>query len=173
MGDNSNSGRWAILALVAVGIATALYLGSRGNGHAVRESESAPTSETDGGSTNAPDGGPGVRRIKENCDPIPEAKKYGEFVGREAVAILSWTNMPETVTKLQIPVYVASVDDGAIAVNVLDIPLKDPYIATWIRSGHMRPGQDTALLIDPCSARIEAWEAMDRAKAFGAKQRDP
>jgi len=78
--------------------------------------------------------------------------------------------MSEKVANLQIPVYVASVDGEAITVNVLDIPLRDPYIATWIRSGHMRNGQGASFLIDPCSARIEGWEAMERAKGLEEKQ---
>jgi len=177
MANTGNSRRWIIVGFIALGVVLAATLprsGSDEAGEGASDSAATPEGEARSTATNYdPDGGMATRRIAENCDPVAEALKYEEFVGREALAILSWTNMPDKVANLQIPVHVASVDDGAITVNVLDIPLKDPYIATWIRSGHMRPGQDTALLIDPCSARIEAWEAMDRAKAFGAKQRDP
>jgi hypothetical protein len=114
-------------------------------------------------------GAPATRRIADPCDPVVEARKYEEFVGRQALAVLSWNNMPERAANLKIPVEVSSVDEGAITVGILDIPLREPYIEGWIRSGHMQRGPGSSYLIDPCSARIEAWEAMDRAMEFGAK----
>ena len=167
MANAGSSRRWIILGLIALGVvlvATLPMLGSNEAGEG--ESDSAEAVEGEDKSTYDPDGGSATRRIKENCDPASEAQKYEEFVGRQALAVLSWTNMPEKVANLQIPVYVASVDDGAITVNVLDIPLRDPYIAAWSGSGHMRNGQGTSFLIDPCSARIEAWEAMERVKGL-------
>jgi hypothetical protein len=169
MANTGSSRAWIIAGFIALGVVLAATLLKPGS-NATEEGDS-DSSESSTASEYDPDGGSATRRIKVNCDPASEAQKYEEFVGREALAILSWTNMPEKVANLQIPVYVASVDEGAITVNVLDLPLKDPYIAAWIRSGHMRNGQGTSFLIDPCSARIEAWEEMGGVKDLEENRR--
>ena len=169
MAGNESSHRWIIVGLIALGVALAATLPMLGSNEAGEgESDSAEAVEGEDESTYDPDGGSATRRIKENCDPVAEAKKYEEFIDRRALAILSWNNMPERAAKLKIPVYITGVEDGAIALGILDIPLREQYVAIWLGSGHIRPGPGGSFLLEPCSARIEAWEDMERAV-----ERDP
>jgi hypothetical protein len=71
--------------------------------------------------------------------------------------------MPGGAANLEIPVYVKGTADGAIGVSILEIPMREQYVSIWMGSGHIQPGPGSSFLLDPCSARIEAWEAMDRA----------
>jgi len=158
MASNGSSRRWIIVGLIALGVALAVILPRLGSPQAEEgESDSSTASKYD------PDGGSASRRIKENCDPVAEAKKYEEFIDRRALAILSWNNMPERAANLKIPVYVTGVEDGAIALGILEIPMRDQYLNIWMGSGHIQRGPGDSFLLDPCSARIEAWEAMERA----------
>ena len=128
------------------------------------ESDSAGTSEREEASpaTNYdPDGGLATRRIAENCDPVAEALKYEEFVDRRALAVLSWNNLPERAANLEIPAYVKGTEDGAIGVSILEIPMREQYLAMWMMSGHLKAGPGATYLLDPCSAKITVWEAMD------------
>lgn len=173
MTNASSSSRWITLTLVviAVAVAVALFLVWRGLDEAAEgEGDAAETSEAEESYEYDPDGGPATRRIKENCDPVAEAKKYEEFIDRRALAILSWNNLPERAAKLKIPVYVTGVDDGAITIGILEIPMREQYVAIWMGSGHIQPGPGSSFLLDPCSARIEAWEAMDRIEGRGTDQ---
>ena len=164
MANTGNSRRWIIVGFIALGVVLAATLPRRGSNEAGEgESDSAEAVEGEDESTYDPDGGSATRRIKENCDPASEAQKYEEFIDRRALAILSWNNMPERAANLKIPVYVTGVDDGAIALGILEIPMREQYVSIWMGSGHIQPGPGSSFLLDPCSARIEAWEAMDRA----------
>jgi hypothetical protein len=169
MANTGSSRRWIIVGLIALGVVLVATLPMFGSNEAGEgESDSAEAVEGEDESTYDPDGGSATRRIKENCDPASEARKYEEFIDRRALAILSWDNMPERAAKLKIPVYVTGVDDGAITLGILEIPLREQYVAIWIGSGHIQPGPGDSFLLDPCSARIEAWEAIERAM-----ERDP
>jgi hypothetical protein len=161
MASNGNSRRWIIVGLIALGVVIAATL-LRPGSNATEEGDS-DSSEASTASKHDPDGGLATRLIADNCDPVAEAKKYEEFIDRRALAILSWNNMPERAAKLEIPVYVKSVEDGAVGVSILQIPMRDQYLNIWMGSGHIQRGPDDSFLLDPCSARIEAWEAMDRA----------
>jgi len=164
MANTGNSRRWIIVGFIALGVVLAATLPRRGSNEAGEgESDSAEAVEGEDESTYDPDGGSATRHIKENCDPASEAQKYEEFIDRRALAILSWNNMPERAANLKIPVYVTGVEDGAIALGILEIPMREQYVSIWMGSGHIQPGPGSSFLLDPCSARIEAWEAMDRA----------
>jgi hypothetical protein len=166
MASNGNSRRWIIVGLIAFGVVLAATLPRSGSDEAEEgESDSADTSEREEESTVTkydPDGGKATRRIAEGCDPIAEAKKYEELVDRRALATLSWNNMRERAAKLEIPVYVKSIEDGAIGVGILEIPMREQYLAIWMMSGHLKRGSGDTYLLDPCSAKVIAWEAMDR-----------
>jgi hypothetical protein len=164
MANTGNSRRWIIVGLIALGVALVATLPMLGSNEAGEgESDSAEAVEGEDESTYDPDGGSATRRIKENCDRVAEAKKYEEFIDRRALAILSWSNMPERAANLKIPVYVTGVEDGAITLGILEIPMREQYVAIWIGSGHIQPGPGDSFLLEPCSARIEAWEDMERA----------
>jgi hypothetical protein len=109
--------------------------------------------------------GKASRLVFEDCDPAVEARKYEAFVDRRALAVLSWQNMSERAANLKIPVYVKSVDDGVVNVSILEIPMREQYLTIWQNSGHIAPSADGTFQMDPCSASIEAWEAMDQATA--------
>ena len=158
MASNGNSRRWIIVGVIALGVVLAATLPRSGSDEAGEgESDSASTSEGE-----APDGGQATRRIAENCDPVAEALKYEEFVDRRALATLSWNNMREGAANLKIPVYVKGTADGAIGVSILEIPMREQYLAIWMMSGHLKRDPEGGYLLDPCSAEIIAWEAMDR-----------
>jgi hypothetical protein len=158
MASSSNSRRWIIVGLIALGVVLAATLPRSGSDEAGEgESDSAATSEGE-----VPGGGQATRRIAENCDPVAEALKYEEFVDRRALATLSWNNMREGAANLKIPVYVKGTADGAIGVSILEIPMREQYLAIWMMSGHLKKGPGGGYLLDPCSAKIMTWEAMDR-----------
>jgi hypothetical protein len=167
MANTGNSRRWIIVGFIALGVVLAATLPRGGSDDAEEgESDSAGTfarEEASEAPKYDPDGGKATRRIAENCDPVAQAKKYEEFIDRRALAILSWNNMPERAANLKVPVYVTGVEDGAIALGILEIPMREQYVSIWMGSGHIQPGPGSSFLLDPCSARIEAWEAMDRA----------
>jgi hypothetical protein len=167
MASSGNSRRWIIVGLIALGVVLAVTLPRSGSDEVEEgESDSPATSEREAASTAPkydPDGGLATRRVAEDCDPVVEARKYEEFIDRRALATLSWNNMPERAAKLEIPVYVKSVEDGAVGVSILQIPMREQYLNIWMGSGHIQRGPGDSFLLDPCSARIEAWEAMDRA----------
>lgn len=155
------------MGFITLGVVLAATLPRRGSNEVEEgESDSPATFEHQAPSTAPkydPDGGKASRRIADNCDPVAEAKKYEEFIDRRALAILSWNNLPERAANLKIPVYVTGVEDGAIALGILDVPMREQYISIWIGSGHIQPGPGGSFLLEPCSARIEAWEDMERA----------
>jgi hypothetical protein len=163
MANTGNSRRWIIVGLIALGVALAATLPRLGSNEAGEgESDSAEAVEGEDESTYDPDGGVATRRITEDCDPIAEAKKYEEFIDQRALAILSWNNMSERAANLKIPVYVKSTADGAIGVSIMEIPMREQYLAIWMMSGHLKRGPEGGYLLDPCSAKVIAWEAMDR-----------
>jgi len=102
-----------------------------------------------------------TRRIAEDCVPADEALRYQPLVGGRAFAILSWTGMNEDAADLRIPVYVASIEEGAVGVRILQIPMREQYILVWLRSGHIQPAPDNVFLLDSCSARLEPWSEPD------------
>jgi hypothetical protein len=166
MASNGNSRRWIIVGLIALAVVLAATLPRRGADDTEGgESDSADSSEREEESTAAkydPDGGKATRRIAEDCDPVAEALKYEEFVDRRALAVLSWNNMPERAANLEIPVYVKSTADGAIGVSILEVPMREQYLGIWMMSGHLKRGPEGGYVLDPCSAKVIAWEAMDR-----------
>ena len=166
MASKSSSRRWILLALVVLGVGVAATLPRSGSDEAEEaESDSAGASgreEASAAGKYDSDGGLATRRIVENCDPVVEALKYEEFVDRRALAILSWHNISERAANLEIPVYVKSTADGAIGVSILEVPMRDQYLGIWTMSGHLKKDPESGFLLDPCSAKIVAWEAMDR-----------
>jgi hypothetical protein len=129
------------------------------------EHEAAVTREADpaaGMPGGEGDAGPAVRRSVEGCEPVEEARQYEGLVGKRALAILRWTGMPERTAKLRIPVYLVSIEGGAISLRFIDFPMREQYINIWLGSGHIAPGTGDAFLLDPCSASIEPWSAMER-----------
>ena len=152
------------MGLIALGVVLAATLPRRGSDEA-GEGESDSTAEGEAPSTatkEGSDGGMATRRIAENCDPVAEALKYEEFVDKRALAVLSWNNMGERAANLEIPVYVKGTADGAIGVSILEIPMREQYLGIWMMSGHLKRGPEGGYLMDPCSAKIIAWESMDR-----------
>ena len=166
MASTGNSRRWIIVGLIGIGVAIAATLPRKSSDEAEDgESDSAGALDREEASTATkydPDGGLATRRIKENCDPVAEALKYEEFVDRRALAILSWHNISERAANLEIPVYVKSTADGAVGVSILEVPMRDQYLGIWTMSGHLKKDPESGFLLDPCSAKIVAWEAMDR-----------
>jgi hypothetical protein len=166
MANTGNSRRWIIVGLIALGVVLAATLPRSGSDEAGEgESDSAATPEGEAPSTatkSDPDGGMATRRIAEDCDPVAEALKYEEFVDRRALAVLSWNNMGGRAANLEIPVYVKGTADGAIGVSILEIPMREQYLGIWMMSGHLKRGPEGGYLMDPCSAKIIAWESMDR-----------
>lgn len=169
MASKSSSRRWILLGLVVLGVVIVAILPRRGTDDAEQDSEPAAASGAQEASSAQPsaqpsvDGGLASRRIAENCDPVVEAHKYEEFVDRRALAVLRWNKMPERAAKLKIPVFVKSVQDGAVVVSILQIPMREQYLNIWMGSGHIERGPGDSFLLDPCSAWIETWEEMDRA----------
>lgn len=165
MASKSSSRRWALLALVALGVGVVATLPRSGSDEAEEaESDSAGASGREEGSSagkHDPDGGLATRRIVEDCDPVAEALKYEEFVDRRALAVLSWSNMRERASNLEIPVYVKSTTDGGIGVSILEIPMREQYLGIWMMSGHLKRDPEGGYLMDPCSSKIIAWEGMD------------
>jgi hypothetical protein len=166
MANAGNSRRWIIAGLIALGVVIVATLPRKSSDEAEDgESDSAGALDREEASTAPkydPDGGLATRRITENCDPVAEALKYEEFVDRRALAILSWNNMPGGAANLEIPVYVKSTADGAIGVGILEIPMREQYLGIWMMSGHLTKGPEGGYSLDPCSAKIIAWESMDR-----------
>ena len=166
MASKSNSRRWIIVVLIALGVVVAATLPRSGCDEAEEgASDSQAGSDSEESATAAkydPDGDQATRRIAENCDPVAEALKYEEFIDRRAHAVLSWNNMREGAANLKIPVYVKGTEDGAIGVSILEIPMREQYLAIWMMSGHLKRDPGGTYLLDPCSAKIISWEAMDR-----------
>jgi hypothetical protein len=168
MANKGNPRRWILLGLVVLGVVVAATLPRSGTDEA--EQETAPAEAS--GAQESPvaptaanqglDGGLASRRVAEGCDPIDESLKYEEFLGRRALAVLSWNNMAERAANLEIPVRVMSTADGAIGIGILEIPMREQYIGMWMMSGHLKKAPEGGYLLDPCSAKIIAWESMDR-----------
>ena len=68
-----------------------------------------------------------------------------------------------SIVEVQIGGIVKSVQDGAVVVSILQIPMREQYLNIWMGSGHIERGPGDSFLLDPCSAWIETWEEMDRA----------
>ncbi|MCZ6807274.1 MAG: hypothetical protein O7F08_10000 [Deltaproteobacteria bacterium] len=161
MASNSNFRRWIVVGLVALGVVLAATLPRRGSEEAEQDSEPAEASEAS--RRQAPlDGGKASRRIADGCEPIDESLKYEEFVGKRALAVLSWNGMSEPAAGLKIPVYVVGIEDGTIGVRFLQFPMREQYLGIWLGSGHIRSGPKDVFLLEPCSATIVAWPAMER-----------
>jgi hypothetical protein len=168
MANKGNPRRWILLGLVVLGVVVAATLPRSGTDEAEQETAPAEASGAEQSPATWPaahrdvDSGLATRRVAENCDPVAEALKYEEFIDRRALAVLSWNNLPERAANLKIPVYVKSTADGAIGVSILEIPMREQYLAIWTMSDHLTKGPEGAYLLDPCSAKIMTWEAMDR-----------
>lgn len=171
MASKTNSRRWIILVLVALGVVAAATLPRSGSDESEPEPESEPDQtearEAVRGEAAPPkeqlDGGMASRRIAEGCDPIEESLKYEEFIDRRAHAILSWNGMPERAANLKIPVSVVGIEDGSVGVRFMQFPMREQYLGIWLGSGHIKRGPEDVFLLDPCSATIAAWPKMERA----------
>lgn len=120
-------------------------------------SHSPPVEEPEAG-----EAGPARRRIAEGCDRVEEARGYDAYVGQRALAILSWTGMPERAANLKIPIYVVGIDEGVIGVRFLEFPLREQYLNVWLGSGHVVAAGENLFLLDPCSATLEPWPGQER-----------
>lgn len=176
MANNSSSRRWILLGLVALGVAVAATLPRSGSDEAEQASEPTEAGEASPqrAATSTPqlDGGLASRRVAEDCDPLSEALKYEDFVGRQAHAILSWNGMSEQAANLKIPVSVVGVEDGSVGVRFLQFPMRSQYIGIWMGSEHVKPGPKDVFLLDPCAATIVAWPEMEEATGDGDLDED-
>lgn len=167
MAGKGNSRRWILIALIVIGVAVIAMLPRGATDDGERDSDESTSSSTEAATGSTPaarqgqDSGLATKRVMEGCDPIAEARKYEEFVDKRALAILRWNNMSARATKLKIPIYVHGVDDGAIAVGILPIPMRVQYLNIWMTSGHIERGPDDTFLLDPCASWIETWEEME------------
>jgi len=168
MASNSNSRRWIVVGLVALGVVLVATLPRRGSEEAEQDSEPAEASEASQRQAPPPDqeldGGKASRRIADGCEPIDESLKYEEFVGKRALAVLSWNGMPELAAGLKIPVHVVGIEDGSVGVRFMQFPMREQYLGIWLGSGHIKPGPKDVFLLDPCSATIAAWPAIERGE---------
>ncbi len=168
MASKGDSRRWILLGLVVLGVVVAATLPRSGTDETEQETEPAETS----GAQESPaapaaanqglDGGKASRRIADGCEPIGESLKYEKFVGKRALAVLSWNGMSELAAGLKIPIHVVGIEDGTIGVRFLQFPMREQYLGIWLGSGHIRPGPKDVFLLEPCSATIVAWPAMER-----------
>lgn len=101
--------------------------------------------------------GQAARVVAEGCVPAEEAQRYQPLVGDRAFAVLRWTGMKEEAANLRIPVYVVSIEQGAVGVRILQIPMREQYILVWLQSGHIEAAGDNLFLLDPCSAALAPW----------------
>ena len=168
MASKSNSRRWILLVLVALGVVVAATL-PRGGSDDAEQEEPEPTEAREASLQQATspdsqlDGGMATRRVAEGCDRIGESLKYEEFIGRRAHAILSWNGMSERAANLKIPVHVVGIEDGSVGVRFMQFPMRAQYLGIWLGSGHLAKGPDDVFLLDPCSAVIVEWPEMERA----------
>jgi len=167
MATKQSSRRWIVLGLVSLGVVVAATLPRRGSDEAeepvpepTEVREAAPIQDREQGQEL--DGGLASRRVAEGCDPVEETLKYEELVGTRALAILSWNGMSEKAANLEIPVHVVGIEDGSVGVRFMQIPMRSQYIGIWLRSEHIRAGEKDVFLLDPCSATIIEWTAMER-----------
>lgn len=173
MASKGNSRRWIVLGLVVLGVVVAATLPRRGADEAEQDAEPAEASGAQGdpvaaAATNQElDGGLASRRIAERCEPVDESLKYEEFIGRRALATLSWNEMSERAASLKIPVHVVGIEDGSIGVRFMDFPMREQYIGIWLGSGHIEAGDQGVFLLDPCSATIVEWQKMERGRVTG------
>lgn len=171
MASKSNSRRWVILILVALGVVVAATLPRSDSDESEPEPEPEQAEAREGSRQEAAppkeqrEGGTASRRIAEGCDPIDESLKYEEFVGRRAHAILSWNGMAERAANLKIPVHVVGIEDGSVGVRFMQFPMREQYLGIWLGSEHIKPGPKDVFLLDPCSATIAAWPEMEGAGA--------
>lgn len=160
--SSSKTPRWVVIAiLVALGVIV-VAVWPTGEGDAPQGEEASepadaakPTSGEDGEAKLA------TRRVIEGCDPVSEAKKYQPFVDQRALVTLNWNDMGERAAKLKIPVYVKSIDEGTVAISVLEIPMREQYLTIWGNSGHIKHADDGTFLVDPCSSGVESWPTTD------------
>jgi hypothetical protein len=175
MAGKNNSRRWILLALVAVGVVVAATLPRSGS----EEAEDTPSTsaEMDEPSTTSKptsasdtDGGKASRRVAEGCDSTSEALRYEEFIGRRALAILSWDGLSEDAANLKVPVSVVGIEGGTIGVRFMQFPMRDQYVGIWIGSGHIEHGHDDVFLLEPCSATIVEWTELERGRSTDAAE---
>lgn len=170
MASKSSVRRWILIVLIALGVVVVATLPRGATDDTEQDADSAEASATEQAPAEQPapnqavDGGLATRRVIEGCDPVVEATKYRGLVNRRALAILRWNNMSGRAAKLKIPVHVNGTENGAVAVSILQIPMRTQYLNIWMSSGHIERGPGDTFLLDPCSAWIEPWEAMDRAQ---------
>jgi hypothetical protein len=98
-----------------------------------------------------------TRKVAAGCDPVAESAKYESFVGKRALAVLSWDGASQDTAALQIPVHVVGSEGDTLQIRVLEIPMREQYLHIWIGSGHIEPGPETSFLLHPCSASLRPW----------------
>ncbi len=159
------SQRWlSVVLLLTLGIPTSSAFAGCGSDEPTAAPE-APAAEEDATDPALPPGirvhtGAGVaaaRKVREGCEPGAAAREYSDLVGQRAFATLNWTGASERTAALRVPVFVASVEDDAVGVRILGIPMREEYMHVWLGSGHIRPGGGDVFLLNACSATLEPW----------------
>jgi hypothetical protein len=170
--DRSKTIRWVVIALVAFGVVLAATLpcdvdddAEDSETETVQIEPDRPERRLEASDTRL-DGGLATRKIAEDCDPVTEAIIYEPFIDRRALAVLSWDGMRARAANLRIPVYVVGIEDGAVGIRFLPIPMRDQYLILWQQSGHIRRGPGESFLLDPCSATIEEWPEIERGEDY-------
>lgn len=167
MASKQSSRRWIVLGLIALGVVVAA-IWPRGASEEPQKTEPQPSETAETSAAGDPrserdlDGGTASRRVAEGCDPVEESLKYEELVGRRALTILSWNGMSERAANLKIPVNVIGIEDGAVGVRFMDFPMRTQYLGIWLGSEHIKAGEQGAFLLNPCSATLVEWAAMER-----------
>jgi hypothetical protein len=170
----TNNRRWLVIGfLVTFGLVLAAVW-PRGGLEDGGDSDGSDSDTSAAGETEAlpsalpaeqVDAGAKGRRIAPGCKPAEESLKYEELVGKRALVILSWHDMPARTAKLEIPVQVVGIEDGAIGVRFLEFPMREQYLNVWLGTEHIKPGPDGVFFVDPCSATVAEWPAMERGGA--------
>ncbi len=170
----SNNRRWLVIGfLVTFGLVLAAVW-PRGASQGVENSDASDSDTSAAGEKDAQpsalragqvDAGATRRRIAPGCKPVEESLKYEELVDKRALVILSWHDMPARTANLEIPVRVVGIEGGAIGVQFLDFPMREQYLNVWLGTEHIKPGPDGVFFVDPCSAIVAEWPAMERSGA--------
>jgi hypothetical protein len=170
----SNNRRWLVIGfLLTFGLVLAAVWprgASEGAGDSdTTDSDTSVAGESDAQPSALPaeqtDAGAKGRRIAPGCKPVEESLRYEEFVDKRALVILSWHDMPARTANLEIPVRVVGIEDGAIGVRFLEFPMREQYLNVWLGTEHIKPGPDGVFFVDPCSATVAEWSAMERGGA--------
>ena len=154
---------WITVGLIALGVLLTVNSSSCGSEDAEEgERSAAEVIEDKAGSPYDPGGGLATPPHRGALRPRHRSEKVR---GVHQPARAGDTELGQSVEASVRPedsVYVTGIEDGAIALGILEIPMRDQYVILWTGSGHIRRGPGDTFLLDPCSARIEGWEAMDR-----------